>query len=259
MISVISPAKNLDFETTLPIGKHTKAKMLNDSQLLVDQLAEFAPHQLSSLMGISDKLGTLNCERYQKWQLPFDKTNARQALFAFKGDVYTGMDAYNFDKDDVDFAQQHLRILSGLYGLLRPLDLIQPYRLEMGTKLENARGKNLYEFWGDKITNEINKELRKEQSSVLINLASNEYFKSVKSDQLEADIVTPVFKDMKNGKYKIISFFAKKARGLMSAYIVKHRLTKVSQLKKFSSAGYRFCNASSSATELVFLRDESAA
>lgn len=230
--------------------------MLGDSQLLINDLSEFSPQDISKLMGISDKLSVLNFGRYQTWQLPFDKDNARQALFAFKGDVYTGMDAYNFDKDDIDFAQKNLRILSGLYGLLRPLDLIQPYRLEMGTKLENARGKNLYDFWGDKITNALNKEFSKTDKPLLINLASNEYFKSVHTKNLNADVITPVFKDMKNGKYKIISFFAKKARGLMSAYIIKNKLTQAKQLKNFNGAGYAYDDAISTSTELIFVRDK---
>ena len=230
--------------------------MLDDSQTLINDLSTFSPQDVSKLMGISDKLGILNFERYQTWQLPFDKNNARQALFAFKGDVYTGMDAYSFDKDDIEFAQKNLRILSGLYGLLRPLDLIQPYRLEMGTKLENDRGKNLYEFWHDKITNALNKELSRADKPLLVNLASNEYFKSINTQKLNADIITPVFKDMKNGKYKIISFFAKKARGLMSAYIIKNKISETKQLKKFDSAGYRYNDAMSTANELVFLRNE---
>jgi len=253
---VISPAKNLDFETALPTRKYTQAKMLGDSQLLINDLSKFSPQDLSKLMGISDKLSVLNFSRYQTWQLPFDKDNARQALFAFKGDVYTGMDAYSFDKDDIDFAQKNLRILSGLYGLLRPLDLIQPYRLEMGSKLKNARGKNLYDFWGDKISNALNKELAKTDKPLLINLASNEYFKSVHSKKLNADVITPIFKDIKNGKYKIISFFAKKARGLMSAYIIKNKLTQATQLKEFNHTGYTYNDAMSTSTELVFVRDE---
>ncbi len=256
MMIVISPAKNLDFDSALPVSKHTQAKMLSDSQLLINDLSEFSPQDLSKLMGISDKLAILNFSRYQTWQLPFDKDNARQALFAFKGDVYTGMDAYNFDKDDIDFTQKNLRILSGLYGLLRPLDLIQPYRLEMGTKLQNARGKSLYDFWGNKISSALNKELLKTDNPLLINLASNEYFKSINTKNLNADVITPVFKDMKNGKYKIISFFAKKARGLMSAYIIKNKLTQAKQLKKFNRAGYTYSDTMSTSTELVFVRDE---
>ena len=257
MIIVISPAKNLDYDSVLPTEKYTKAKMLDDSQELIDNLVKMSPEDLSKLMGISDKLGILNFKRYQTWQLPFDKNNARQALFAFKGDVYTGMDAYNFDSDDLEFAQKNLRILSGLYGLLRPLDLIQPYRLEMGTKFENARGKDLYSFWGEKITQELNKELAKGDKTLLINLASNEYFKSIHTKSLNADVITPVFKDMKNGKYKIISFFAKKARGMMSAYIIKNKLTQAKQLRKFDAAGYAYNDTMSTPTELVFLRNQS--
>ena len=256
MLIVISPAKNLDYETPVPTSKTSKAGLLKESQILADQLKEMAPQDLSALMSISDKLGTLNYDRYQSWQLPFNKSNARQSILAFKGDVYVGLDAYNFSDEDFDFAQQHLRILSGLYGLLRPLDLIQPYRLEMGTKLNNERGKDLYSFWGDIITKALNKQLKTIDQNVLINLASNEYFKSVQVKGLNAKVITPVFKDWKNGQYKIISFFAKKARGLMSAYIIKNKLTSSEQLTGFDWEGYTYNEAMSTETELVFTRKE---
>ena len=189
------------------------------------------------------------------WQMPFTKKNAKQALLAFKGDVYTGLNAETFTEDDFEFAQQHLRILSGLYGVLRPLDLIQPYRLEMGTKLTNDKGKNLYEFWDKKPTQALNKQLTSLDSSTVINLASNEYFNAIDKSGLKANIITPVFKDYKNGKYKIISFYAKKARGLMSAYIVKNKLQEPSQIKEFNVDGYNFEPQGSTENEWLFLRD----
>ncbi len=255
MLIVISPAKNLDYDTPIPTSLSSKPSFLKHSTLLAEQLKEMAPHELSELMGISDKLGVLNFDRYQTWQPPFNKKNARQAVFAFKGDVYVGLDAYQFSEQDCEFAQEHLRILSGLYGLLRPLDLIQPYRLEMGTKLANERGKDLYEFWGDLQTKQLNKQLKSIGSDYLINLASNEYFKSVQPKNIDANIITPVFKDKKNDQYKIISFFAKKARGLMSAYIIKNKITSPIQLKKFNREGYSYNAAMSSKSELVFTRE----
>jgi len=256
MLIVISPAKNLDFDTPVPVKKHTKAGFLDDSQALIDDLQKLAPHDISNLMGISDKLGTLNFDRFQEWSLPFTKSNARQAVFAFKGDVYVGLDAYGFSDEDAAFAQDHLRILSGLYGLLKPLDLMQAYRLEMGTKFANARGKDLYAFWGDTITKALNKQVKKAGSQILVNLASNEYFKSVQAKQLDAEIITPVFKDKKNGTYKIISFFAKKARGRMSAYIIKNRITDANDIKAFDWDGYSFSDGLSSEREWVFTREE---
>ena len=257
MLIVISPAKNLDYESTLPTNLATKPGLLKESELLAKVLKNMAPHELSELMGISDKLGVLNYDRYQTWQPPFNKKNARQAMYAFKGDVYIGLDAYQFNDEDAEFAQDHLRILSGLYGILRPLDLIQPYRLEMGTKLKNERGKDLYEFWGDIPTKHINKQLKALDSDCLVNLASNEYFKSVRVAQLNADMITPVFKDKKNGEYKIISFFAKKARGLMSAYIIKNRLTSQDDLKGFDWGGYAYNEAMSSDKQWIYTRDAS--
>lgn len=256
MLIVVSPAKNLDYDSPVPCAKHTKASLLNDAETLIADLKKLAPQDVSSLMSISDTLGTLNYDRFQAWQQPFNKSNARQAIFAFKGDVYVGLDAYNFSKEDIDFAQDHLRILSGLYGLLKPLDLMQAYRLEMGTKFSNERGENLYEFWGDKITDQINKQLKKLDGQALINLASNEYFKSVKPKKLVANIITPVFKDEKNGTYKIISFFAKKARGRMSAYIIQNKITDPQHIKKFNWDGYGYNKGMSSDFEWVFTRPE---
>lgn len=256
MLHVISPAKTLDFETAPAIADHSQPQFLDHSQELIDQLRRLNPADVSSLMDISDKLGELNARRFRDWQQPFSPRNAKQAVLAFKGDVYTGMQAELFSKKDFAFAQQHLRILSGLYGLLRPLDLIQPYRLEMGTGFANRRGKNLYHFWGDTITDQLNNELKSRQEKVLVNLASTEYWSAVNTKKLDAEVITPVFKDRKNGQYKIISFFAKKARGMMSAYIIQQQLDNTAAIKGFTTAGYRFNEAMSSATEWVFTREE---
>ncbi len=254
MLIVISPAKNLDYETPPATKKNTKPALLGEAEILATQLKELPPHDISRLMGISDKLGVLNYDRYQAWKPPFSAGNARQAVLAFNGDVYAGLNAGSFSEEDFAFAQDHLRILSGLYGVLRPLDLIQPYRLEMGTRLPNERGRDLYQFWGDKITTALNKQLRKLKTNMLVNLASGEYFKSVHPASLDAEIITPVFKDWKNGQYKIISFYAKKARGLMSAFIIKNRIVDRKKLVAFNSEGYQFNKAMSKGNELVFTR-----
>ena len=256
MLIVISPAKSLDFETPVHTKVATQPTLLDQSQQLIQLLKELAPQDISTLMGISDKLATLNYDRYQQWKPPFTPENAKQSVLAFTGDVYTGLDAPSFNDDDFHFAQQHLRILSGLYGLLRPLDLMQPYRLEMGTKLRNGRGENLYQFWGKTIAEEINRQLSAVNSRQLINLASAEYFKSIDNSVLDAEVITPVFKDWKSGKYKIVSFFAKKARGLMSAYIIKNKLTDVEQIKQFSDGGYCYNDDFSSANQWAFCRKE---
>ncbi|MBT80645.1 MAG: peroxide stress protein YaaA [Alteromonadaceae bacterium] len=256
MLVVVSPAKNLDFETPVPVASFTRPAMLSSAEALVETCRKLTPADLSSLMKISDKLATLNANRFDSFTTPFTKDNARQALYAFNGDVYTGLDAYSLSEQDVEYAQQHLRMLSGLYGLLRPLDLMQPYRLEMGTRLENPKGKNLYEFWGTDITLALNKALEEQGDNVLINLASNEYFKSVRAKSLDGMIITPHFKDKKNGQYKVISFFAKKARGLMARYVIQNRIEDVAGLKAFSEAGYVFSPEQSTETDLVFLRDE---
>lgn len=255
MLLVISPAKSLDYESPVPTKKFTQPDFLADSQVLINEVRELTPPDIESLMKISPKLADLNFGRFLNWQQPFTTDNAKQALLAFKGDVYLGLAAGDFSAADFSFAQKHLRILSGLYGLLRPLDLMQAYRLEMGTRFTNSRGKNLYEFWGDKITDKLNEELKKQKSEVLINLASNEYFKAVKKKQLNAQIITPQFKDLKNGQYKMISFYAKKARGLMSAYIIQNQLTNAEQIKAFDRDGYYYSAEQSTATEWVFLRD----
>ncbi len=256
MIILLSPAKTLDFETTPKTKIHSQPELLTDSAELIESLAKLGPKKVSSLMGISDKLGQLNAERFGQWHTPFTPDNAKQAVLAFKGDVYTGLEAETFKADDFKFAQKHLRILSGLYGVLKPLDLIQPYRLEMGTAFKNARGKDLYQFWGEEITDTLNSSLKSLKADTVVNLASNEYFRSVQPKALNANIITPVFKDEKNGKYKIISFYAKKARGMMAAFIIKNRITDVKDLKKFKTAGYKFSKEESNDKELVFTRPE---
>lgn len=256
MLHLISPAKTLDFETPPKTAIFTQPQFLNHSQELIADLRQLTSPEVSRLMSISEKLGELNAQRFLEWQTPFTLNNAKQALLAFKGDVYTGMEAEKFSKGNFTFAQQHLRILSGLYGLLRPLDLIQPYRLEMGTGFANARGKNLYHFWGDIITDQLNQELETQKERVLVNLASHEYWSAVNTKKLDAEVITPVFKDNKNGQYKIISFFAKKARGMMSAYIIRNKLKKAEAIKGFDTAGYRYDERMSSPKEWVFLREE---
>ncbi|MBY0475657.1 MAG: peroxide stress protein YaaA [Nitrosomonas sp.] len=259
MIIVISPAKTLDFETPPITRKSTQPIFLADSAKLIDALRKLEPDQICQLMSISPKLGILNSNRYHTWKRPFTLKNSKQAIFAFKGDVYTGLDAETMTAAELAFAQDHLRILSGLYGLLHPLDLMQPYRLEMGTQFKNSRGKNLYEFWGDKITPALNQDLKQQKDSILINLASNEYFQSIQTKNLEARIITPVFKDEKNGVYKIISFFAKKARGMMSRYIIQNKLTDPETIKEFDVSGYQFDEKNSSQDEWIFTRAESKA
>ena len=254
MLLVVSPAKKLDFESPLATTKTSQASLLAHSEILIERCLELSSDQIASLMKLSDKLAGLNAARFGEWSLPFTPENARQAVLAFNGDVYSGLDANSFSDDDFNFAQQHFRILSGLYGLLKPLDLMQAYRLEMGTKLDNVRGANLYQFWGNIITNELNKALAEQGDDVLINLASNEYFKAVNKKSLNATIITPQFKDWKNGQYKMISFFAKKARGLMARYIIQNQISDVEKVKDFDLAGYQFSSDLSQDNELVFTR-----
>ena len=254
MLLVVSPAKKLDFETPLATLQYTQPTLLEHSQSLIDICVKLSPNKIASLMKLSDKLSGLNAARFGQWSQPFTPSNARQAILAFNGDVYTGLDANSFSEADFDFAQQHFRILSGLYGLLKPLDLMQAYRLEMGTKLENDKGTNLYQFWGDIITNELNDALAEQGSDVLLNLASTEYFKSVKKKSLNAEIITPHFKDWKNGQYKMISFFAKKARGLMAKYVIQNQITEVEKIKQFDLAGYEYHDAFSQGNDWVFTR-----
>ncbi len=256
MLIVISPAKTLDYESPLKTKVFTEPDYLDYSQRLINRLRNLSALDIAELMKVSAKIAELNFDRYEAWKKPFNPANARQAVLAFKGDVYTGLDAGSFKSADFKFAQQHLRILSGLYGLLRPLDLMQPYRLEMGTKLETDSGRNLYEFWGSVITEGLNKQLKKIKSNVLVNLASNEYFKAVKPKELNAEIITPAFKEYKNGEYKMIGIYAKKARGLLSRYIIQNRLDDVEDIKSFSEEGYRFNKKLSKGNNWVFTRKQ---
>ena len=255
MLMVISPAKTLDYETPPVTEKSTRPQFVAEAAQLVDVMREFGPLELGQLMKISDKLAGLNVARFVEWVPEFTVDNSKQALLAFKGDVYTGLDADSLSADDLDYAQQHLRMLSGLYGLLRPLDLMQPYRLEMGNKVANPRGKDLYAFWGDVLTETLNAYMAEQGMGTLLNLASNEYFKSVKPAKLQANLVSVDFKDQKNGEYKIISFYAKKARGLMARYVIQNRIESVAQLRDFDVDGYRYSEEQSSPNHLVFLRD----
>ncbi|NHB92362.1 peroxide stress protein YaaA [Photorhabdus cinerea] len=256
MLITISPAKTLDYESPLATEKYSQPALLGQSEQLISICRKLTPTQIASLMGISDKLAGLNAARFGEWHADFTPENARQAILAFKGDVYTGMQAEDFSDKDFDFAQDHLRILSGLYGVLRPLDLMQPYRLEMGIKLENKRGRDLYSFWGDLITEKLNEALEQQGDNVLVNLASDEYFKSVNTKKLAGKIIKPVFLDEKNGKYKIISFYAKKARGLISRFIIQNQLTQIDRLVEFNLDGYVFDESLSKGNELVFKRPE---
>ncbi|MGJ8724830.1 MAG: peroxide stress protein YaaA [Roseibacillus sp.] len=256
MIVLLSPAKSLDYDSPLLTKKSTKPRFIDDSAELVQGLRKLSEAQVGKLMSISDKLAELNHERFAAWESDFTKENSRQAILAFTGDVYQGMELTEWSTEDFARAQKQVRILSGLYGVLRPLDLMQPYRLEMGTQFKNARGKNLYEFWGSQVTTLLNKDLKKSGSEVVVNLASNEYFSAVKKGELAGELVTPVFKDEKNGKYKIISFFAKKARGMMADFIVREGIDAAADLKKFKGGGYRYSAKESEGNTLVFLRKE---
>ena len=254
MLTVISPAKTLDFDTPTVTNDFTQPVHLTQSRKLVRRLRQLSGQELSKLMHVSDNIADLNQQRFRQWKTPFNPDNARQAIFAFKGDVYIGLDAYTMTEQNVEFAQDHLRILSGLYGVLRPLDLMQAYRLEMGTRIDTDMGDNLYQFWNGRITRTVNQELKQSGSNALINLASNEYFKSIKPKLLKADVITPVFKDYNKGKYQVIGFFAKKARGLMARYIIDNEIDNPAALKDFSAEGYAFDKAMSDSHEWVFTR-----
>lgn len=256
MIIVLSPAKSLDYETPPHVSKHTIPDFVEDAAELIDELRRYSPQQIASLMDISDALAHLNFQRYADWSPQFHAGNAKQAVLAFNGDVYEGFDAKTLGAADLDYAQRHVRVLSGLYGLLRPLDLLQPYRLEMGTRLPNARGKDLYAFWGERITQALNAQLKRNKGAerVLVNCASTEYFKSVRPARLDARVVTPVFEDWKGGRYKIISFHAKRARGLMARFAVEHRIDSPEKLKDFAAEGYAFDPQASNDATFVFRR-----
>lgn len=256
MFFVLSPAKNLNEKAPAPVKEFTQPDLLAEAEILMRQLRELAPQQIAELMHVSDKIALLNSERNAEWHTPFTPDNAKQAVFMFNGDVYEGIAADTLEPEQIQYLQQHVRLLSGLYGVLRPLDLMQPYRLEMGTAFANTRSKNLYEFWGDIITDLLNDTLAQAGSDILINLASQEYFKSVNTKKLKARLITPVFKDEKNGKYKIISFYAKRARGLMVRYAAEHNITDPEMLKNFDYEGYSFNAAASNESEWVFMRKE---
>ena len=254
MLTVISPAKTLDFDTPTVTDAFTQPVHLTQSRKLVRRMRQLSGQELSSLMKVSGNIADLNQQRFKQWKTPFKPENARQAIFAFKGDVYIGLDAYSMTRQNVDFAQEHLRILSGLYGVLRPLDLMQPYRLEMGTRLDTDTGKNLYQFWDGRITKTLNQELKQSNANTLINLASNEYFKAIKPKLLNAEVITPVFKDYNKGNYQVIGFFAKKARGLMARYLIDNEIDKPAELINFSADGYAYNAAMSNSHEWVFTR-----
>lgn len=256
MLAIISPAKTLDFDTKISGFVFSQPNLIAYSQSLIDICKQLSPAELGSLMSISDKLAALNVARFAEWQKEHTEQNAKPALFAFKGDVYTGLEAETLKPEQVEYAQMHLRMLSGLYGLLKPLDLMQPYRLEMGTKLSNPQGRDLYAFWGNVITEHLQQAINKQGDDILVNLASDEYYAAVKAQNLKANIIKPVFLDEKNGKYKVISFYAKKARGMMVRFMLDTKPTEIEQLKTFNYGGYRFDAESSTQSELVFKREE---
>jgi len=254
MLMLISPAKTLDYENPPTTANYSMPDFLGKSAELIAVVSKKSYPVLMKLMHVSQKIAELNVERFNQWQLPFNSENAKQAVLAFKGDVYLGLDATAFTEDKLDYAQEHLRIISGLYGLLRPLDLMQPYRLEMGLKLKSKKGANLYQFWGEQITDAVNAMLAKQDEPVVINLASNEYFKAIQKKNLDGRLITPVFKDRKNGEYKMISFFAKKARGMMARYAIDHKLLEAEELQNFDYDGYSFNHELSQADKWVFCR-----
>jgi len=256
MIITLSPSKGQDFETAGLSKKYTKPADLKESESLIKELRKLNNKQLQELMTISENIANLNVARNKTFNTPFTIKNAKQAIFAFKGDVYSGLAVDEFTEDDYAYAQDHLRILSGLYGCLRPMDLIQPYRLEMKTRLKNDRGENLYQFWDDRITKSLNKELKKQQEPVLVNLASNEYFKSVKAKLLEGRLLNINFKETKAGKTRVVAIFAKRARGLMADYIIRHRVEKPEEIKQFKLGGYKFNKALSDDKQWTFERPQ---
>lgn len=254
MIIVISPAKSLYEQSPIQLEKYTEATFMSEAETIVSVLKKKKPAQLAKLMGISVKLAELNFQRFQAWTTPFTPENSWQAVLMFNGDVYHGLKAETFSADEFEITQQKIRILSGVYGLLKPLDLIQPYRLEMGTSIGISRKKNLYEFWKTKITSQLNQEMALTGQNILINLASNEYFSAVDTKKLKARIITPSFKEQKNGQYQMVSFFAKKARGLMSRFIVLNNISDPEEIKAFDLEGYYFNNQLSSENDWVFTR-----
>jgi cytoplasmic iron level regulating protein YaaA (DUF328/UPF0246 family) len=256
MLIVLSPAKSLDYKTPAQVKSPTLPEFASESAKLIADLRKLSPLEVSNLMGLSDQLAALNVGRYRDWSKKFTLENSKPAIYAFNGDVYEGFDVKTLNVKALDFAQDHLRILSGLYGALRPLDLMQAYRLEMGTSFKNPRGKDLYAFWGERVTDSLNKILEKQKKPVLLNLASEEYFKVLQPKNMNCQVISPVFQDAKDGKYKIISFYAKRARGLMARYVVENRITDPADLKGFNFDGYKYYASESSPEKLVFRRPE---
>jgi cytoplasmic iron level regulating protein YaaA (DUF328/UPF0246 family) len=256
MLIVLSPAKSLDYKTPVKVKSPTLPEFVSESAKLIADLKKMAPQDVAQLMGLSDQLAVLNVGRYRDWSKKFTDENSKPAIYAFDGDVYDGFDAKSLNAKAIDFAQKHVRILSGLYGALRPLDLMQPYRLEMGTAFKNARGKDLYAFWGGRVTESLKKVLDEQKKPVLLNLASEEYFKVLQPKELGCPVISPVFQDAKDGKYKIISFYAKRARGLMARYVVENRITDPADLKGFNLDGYKYYAAESKIDKPVFRRAE---
>ena len=256
MLIVLSPAKSLDYKTPVQVKTPTLPEFISESAKLIADLQKLSPQDVAKLMGLSDQLAALNVGRYRDWSKKFTAENSKPAIYAFDGDVYDGFDVKTLNAKDVAFAQDHMRILSGLYGALKPLDLMQAYRLEMGTSFKNARGKDLYAFWGSRVTDSLKKVLEKQKKPVLLNLASEEYFKVLQPKELDCPVIAPVFQDAKEGKYKIISFYAKRARGLMARYVVENRITDPADLKGFNVDGYKYFAAESTLEKPIFRRAE---
>ena len=249
---LISPSKTLSFDSQVNCEFKSESRLIDETKILHKILLDYSSEDLKNLMSVSDKIAELNYNRFKNWEDPTSSENSRQAVYAFKGDVYSGLDADTIEEDKFDYLQNSLRILSGYYGLLRPFDQILPYRLEMGTKLENENGNNLYKFWGDKITNVLNEDL--DEDDIIVNLASDEYFKSINKDKIKSNIITPVFKEFKNGTYKVIAIYAKKARGLMSRFLIERKSTSIDDIKLFNVDGYSFDNNLSKDSQMVFTR-----
>ena len=249
---LISPSKTLSFDSEVNCEFKSESRLINETKVLHKILLDYTSEDLKNLMSVSDKIAELNYNRFKNWEDPNTSENSRQAVYAFKGDVYSGLDADTIEEDKFDYLQNSLRILSGYYGLLRPFDQILPYRLEMGTKLENENGNNLYKFWGDKITNVLNEDL--DEDDIIVNLASDEYFKSINKDKIKSNVITPVFKEFKNGTYKVIAIYAKKARGLMSRFLIERKSTSIDDIKLFNVDGYSFDNSLSKDSQMIFTR-----
>ncbi|WP_062308852.1 peroxide stress protein YaaA [Polynucleobacter sinensis] len=256
MLIVLSPAKSLDYKTPVKVKAPTLPEFVSESAKLIADLKKLAPQEVADLMGLSDQLAALNVGRYRDWSKKFTEENSKPAIYAFDGDVYDGFDVKTLSPKALEFAQNHIRILSGLYGALRPLDLMQPYRLEMGTAFKNTRGKDLYSFWGERVTDSLHKLLEKQKKPILLNLASEEYFKVLQPRKLDCPVIAPVFQDTKDGKYKIISFYAKRARGLMARYVVENRITDPADLKGFNLDGYKYVASESKPEKPIFRRPE---